>query len=323
MDRLEAVADIGQRSGDDHAHRVIEVAHPHLVLDADGPDVADIVGHGLASPGVNMGSGKRSRWAAGPGRPSLAGEAGDGRARPRRRRRARATPDPVETEPDRGGCVGRQLRQGVADDPRAVAIGRRGGQVGLTFDERENGRRIDLDERPERPRQRLLDVRLVVADELVDERDAVLGDVRRPAAAVIDERQGRHRRADQAALPAGRREHEALELGPAVPLEDDPPADGMGEAVDRDPVAGLPGRAAQELPGAFRVLGQEPVEEAEREPARLELRLVEQAVGDLQVATARSRRVAARNPRSMAAVSGQRTPYVRPMPGAIRCVPAR
>src|SRR4029077_12883014 len=51
------------------AHRVIEVAHPHLVLDADGLDVADVVRHGLASPGSKRGSGKRSRWAAGPGSP--------------------------------------------------------------------------------------------------------------------------------------------------------------------------------------------------------------------------------------------------------------
>ena len=46
MDRLEAVAHVGQRPGHDHAHRVIEVAHPHLVFDADGPDVAQVVGHG-------------------------------------------------------------------------------------------------------------------------------------------------------------------------------------------------------------------------------------------------------------------------------------
>ncbi len=35
MHRLEAVADVGQRAPDDHAHRVVEIRVPHLVLDAD------------------------------------------------------------------------------------------------------------------------------------------------------------------------------------------------------------------------------------------------------------------------------------------------
>src|SRR5450756_1054435 len=46
MDRLEAVADVGQRSRHDDAHRVVEVAGLHLVLDTDGSDPAQIVGHG-------------------------------------------------------------------------------------------------------------------------------------------------------------------------------------------------------------------------------------------------------------------------------------
>ena len=50
MDRLEAVANVGQGAGHDHAHRVVEVAHPHLVLDADGSDVAEVVGHWSGSP---------------------------------------------------------------------------------------------------------------------------------------------------------------------------------------------------------------------------------------------------------------------------------
>ena len=36
--------------------------------------------------------------------------------------------------------------------------------------------------------------------------------------------------------------------------------------------AGFPGGAAQELPGAFRVRGERPLEQREREPARLEVR---------------------------------------------------
>ena len=51
MDRLQAVADVGQGARHDHAHRVVEVAHAHLVLDADRADVADVVGHRSGSPG--------------------------------------------------------------------------------------------------------------------------------------------------------------------------------------------------------------------------------------------------------------------------------
>ncbi len=39
MHRLQPVADIGQRAGHDHAHRVIEVGAPHLVFDRDRRDV--------------------------------------------------------------------------------------------------------------------------------------------------------------------------------------------------------------------------------------------------------------------------------------------
>ena len=35
MDRLEAVAHVGQRARDDHAHRVVDVGGAHLVLDRD------------------------------------------------------------------------------------------------------------------------------------------------------------------------------------------------------------------------------------------------------------------------------------------------
>ena len=39
MDRLQAVADIGQRAADDHAHRVVEIRPPHLVFDVDGNEI--------------------------------------------------------------------------------------------------------------------------------------------------------------------------------------------------------------------------------------------------------------------------------------------
>ncbi len=40
MHRLQAVAGIGQRTGHDDAHRVVEVAGPHLIFDGDGQYVA-------------------------------------------------------------------------------------------------------------------------------------------------------------------------------------------------------------------------------------------------------------------------------------------
>ena len=40
VDRLQAVAHVGQRAADDHAHRVIEVAGLHLLDDRDRSDVA-------------------------------------------------------------------------------------------------------------------------------------------------------------------------------------------------------------------------------------------------------------------------------------------
>ena len=56
----------------------------------------------------------------------------------------------------------------------------------------------------------------------------------------------------------------------------------MGEVVDGDPVARLARGAPEELPGALRVGGQRPLEQAEGEPAGLEVRLAEQAIGDEQ-----------------------------------------
>ena len=39
MHRLQAVADVGQRAADDHAHRVVEIRPAHLVFDVDRDDV--------------------------------------------------------------------------------------------------------------------------------------------------------------------------------------------------------------------------------------------------------------------------------------------
>ena len=49
MHRLQAVAHVGQRAADDHAHRVIEVGALHLVGDRDGPDVGWLFAAGAAA----------------------------------------------------------------------------------------------------------------------------------------------------------------------------------------------------------------------------------------------------------------------------------
>ena len=76
VDRLQAVAHVGQRAADDHAHRVIEIAAPHLVGDRNGLDVGGtagggllvlVVGQGLANPGWSLiGSSRRFRAAPPP-----------------------------------------------------------------------------------------------------------------------------------------------------------------------------------------------------------------------------------------------------------------
>ena len=119
---------------------------------------------------------------------------------------------------------------------------------------------------------------------VADEPESVDGDVLRPAQATVDEGQGGNGRAHQASLPLRRGRDELLKLRPAVGLQEDAPAVGVGERVDGDPVARLAGRPAQELPAALRISGQEPVEQAEGEPAQLELAFVEEAVGQLEVA---------------------------------------
>ena len=59
VDRLEAVADIGEGAADDHAHGVIEVRAAHLVFDVDG-DVALVVA-AIAAEGDLATRGARGR----------------------------------------------------------------------------------------------------------------------------------------------------------------------------------------------------------------------------------------------------------------------
>ena len=58
MDGLQAVADIGQRAADDHAHGVVEIRAAHLVFDIDREDIAAVAERELgASGGVGGGPG--------------------------------------------------------------------------------------------------------------------------------------------------------------------------------------------------------------------------------------------------------------------------
>ena len=100
VDGLEAVADVGQGARHDDAHRVVEVAHPHLVLDADRSEVAQVVGHVRISP---VGSGITGVGVAGDGAAVTAAArgAGAGRAAVRTGRSCRQRPRSMAR---RGAC---------------------------------------------------------------------------------------------------------------------------------------------------------------------------------------------------------------------------
>ena len=108
------------------------------------------------------------------------------------------------------------------------------------------------------------------------------GDVRVAAASPVDVGHRRDGRADEPALPARRAVDELLELRPAIGLGGDPLGVRVGQRVDGDPVARLARRATQELPGPLGLRGEGALEQAEGEPAGLELELVEEAIGEEQ-----------------------------------------
>jgi hypothetical protein len=49
---FQAIPDVGKRSLNDHAHRVVEERLLHLVLDETRDDVVSLVGHGAFGSGV-------------------------------------------------------------------------------------------------------------------------------------------------------------------------------------------------------------------------------------------------------------------------------
>ena len=137
-------------------------------------------------------------------------------------------------------------------------------------------------ERAVRPRERLLDVGLGVTDEPTEELQRLARQVRVAAGPPVAVGHRRDRGTDEPAFPRRGAVDELLELGPAIRLGGDPDPVRMGERVDRDPVAGLTRGAAHQLPRPLRLHGQRPFEDPEGEPARLEVILVEQAIGQEQ-----------------------------------------
>ena len=172
-----------------------------------------------------------------------------------------------------------------------MAVRVAGGPFGLVTEGRLGGSAIDDRQRAIGPRQGLLHIRLGVAHQAGQERQRARGDVGVAAMRAIDVRHRRDGRSDEAALPARRAEDEVLELGPAVRLRDDAPGVGVRERVDRDPVTSLASRPAEELPRALGLDRERALEEAEGEPAGLELLLAEEPIGHEQE---RRRAIAAR-----------------------------
>ncbi len=157
-----------------------------------------------------------------------------------------------------------------------------GGEVGLAAEGCRRRIGVALRQRAIRPGEGLLDVGLRVAHQLVEEPERGRNEVRIAAGAPVAVGHRRDRGRDETPLPARRGVHELFELRPAVGLGGDPDAVGVGEVVDGDPVARLTRRPSEELPGAFRVGGEGPLEQPEGEPACLEVGFAEQPIRDEQ-----------------------------------------
>ena len=169
MDRLEAVAHVRQGARDDDAHRVIEVRDAHLVLDADGSDVAHVVGHvwlllrsGQRGFGWWMGSGRPPKRAA-----VVAAAEVDGAPRACGSRRGERAGSSASS----GASLERLSRTTHARWPSSVLDG----EVGLAPQGGRRRGRVALRQRSIGPGERLLDVGLGVAHQLVEEPEARSG----------------------------------------------------------------------------------------------------------------------------------------------------
>ncbi len=280
MDRLEAVADIRERASHDHAHRVIEVARPHLVLDADASGCRPGRRSRCATPRGH------ERWfgeCGGVGQAGRAAEAGRGLGGGRGGRRVGPLADAGEPLAELGGDGRIELGQAVADDPGAVAVVGRGRRVSVSA----------------RSASAVASASIIVSDRYAHERAfwtsgsaspmswARIGRARaatsgwccRPRltwviVAIVEPTRRRSQRDGEktSCSSSAQRYVSAID---ALGVR-------MGERIDRDPVVGLARGPAEELPGALGLGRERPLEQAEGEPAGFEAVLAEQAVGDEQ-----------------------------------------
>src|SRR6266566_5408773 len=196
----------------------------------------------------------------------------------RRRRDPRLAPDAGKAIAYPGGAILRELRQRISYDPRPVPVRGLGSTDGLPLAKGRHGLPVDERKRPEGPGEGLLDVGLVVPDQTRDQLQSMLGHRRCAPEAMIDEGHRGHGRANQSALPTRRRIDQLLQLCPAVRLPKDALAAWVGQRVDRYPVRRVARCPAEELPGTLGIVDHEPLEQAKGEPAKLLLRLTEQAI---------------------------------------------
>ena len=227
----------------------------------------------VAFSGCSGGTAGHGSGAPAAGRPGPAERNGGRRGgRDRRGGGSRRPADAGERRPDRVGVGGGELRQRVAQHPRPVAVaGRRGRRAACGPAEGGDRRGIDPGQLAQRPRERLLDVGLGVAEQLPDELQAARGDHRCGSPGCVvhvgDRGDGR---ADEPALPAAAAVDELLQLRPAVRLAQDPRGRHAGQRVDGDPVVGARDRSAgctcQARSGSA---GEDPAEESDRQPAQL------------------------------------------------------
>ena len=131
------------------------------------------------------------------------------------------------------------------------------------------------------------------------------------------------RRADEPALPARRGVDELLELGPAVRLGGDALAVRVGERIDRDPVARLAGGPADQLPRALGLGASVRSRRPKANQRASSSRSRKRRSARNRSGVGRSCRVALRKPAATAASSGQRTPWIGPMPGRDAMLPGQ
>ena len=156
-----------------------------------------------------------------------------------------------------------------------------------------------------------------------DQPETVAGDLGIAAAPMVDVRHRGDRAADEPPLPARRAVDELLELGPAVRLVQDPLADGWARlsTVIQSPASRDARRRSCQARSASSSMSRSSSPNANQRSSSVSSRRSRSATNSQS--DVRSRRVASRNPRFTASMSGQRTPWSAPIPGAMRRWPSR